>query len=58
MRMTCITCRQPEDRRKKVRLHFETICGIMVYREVKGRQLFSARCPACGHTYEINGGKA
>ena len=66
MRTTCTTCRTPADRRRKVPLHFETIMGMRVYRTVQGlkvhagkvSKVYSARCPVCQHTFDLDGGKA
>jgi hypothetical protein len=56
MRLTCTTCRTPADRRKKVRLYFENLCGIRLYRGVEGRKVYEAWCPSCKHTFSIDGG--
>jgi hypothetical protein len=56
MRDSCPYCRDPEDRRRKVKLHFETVCGMRVYRGVEGRKVYEARCPACRYTFTIDGG--
>jgi hypothetical protein len=59
MRTTCPDCRQPHDRRRKVRLHFETVAGqITVFHEVEGRKVFNARCPNCKREFQIDGGRA
>ena len=66
LRTTCPDCRVPEDRRRKVPLHFEVIMGLRVYREVQGLKVYAgkaskvykARCPSCGYTVDIDGGKA
>jgi len=57
MRTTCTTCRTPEDRRRKVRLHFEVFGTMLVYRGVEGRKVYNARCPSCHHHFEIDGGR-
>lgn len=31
----------------------ENICGIAVYREVKGKRIFRVKCGGCGRTKEI-----
>lgn len=58
MQDKCSKCLDPDDRRRKVRLHFEIYHGMRLYREVNGRKVYSARCPACREFYAIDGGKA
>jgi hypothetical protein len=57
VRETCTNCKQPHDKRRKVRLHFEVFGGMRVYCEEDGRKIFKAKCPSCKGQFRIDGGK-
>lgn len=57
MRTTCPDCRQAEDRRRGVRLHFEMFNFLRLWRSVNGRKVYKAKCPGCDRRFEIDGGR-
>lgn len=36
-----------------VKIHFEQLGGMRVYREIEGKEVYSARCPECGRYYHV-----
>jgi len=49
LRAGTIAC--PKD---KAPLHFCTIAGLRTYHRHGKRDVYSARCPACGTTYDVH----